>query len=681
VAATPYQSALAYLGVRPKRKWAAFCCSVVATLVLILFGPLIYLVTDLVACQGIMPAYDSLPTATRQQFRIEWNSGLGTDAEVIDKTITFSDSSAETDEAVWRPRFEAAEFVAIARLVSPAAAEHMRADRASSGMLATVVANRGHWSAPFLGRLARWNPWMWTNEGYLTWLFLTGVVILFARGIFNYMAGRFAISTSVEANTRLRRALYSHSLRLAALAVNEEARTEAAEVLTRRTEQLQEAFVVRQTIGVRAPLLAVLAFCGVLLIHFWLGLTMLLLCGAGWLLIGQWAAWSRRDARQATRRGEVRMAVLRENMTLMRMIKAYLMERFNQTRVERHLRELAKAAERRLRGELLTRPMLYAATALIGLALFYVTARVVVGGGCSLAALVFQVSALAALAVALHEWIVSHSRIERARVAAAIVFEFLNRRAAAQPIDAEFLQPLAKKLELVDVSYREIGTGHMTLDGVSISVIPGQRIAIVCSTPIEARTFAYLLTRFVDPTGGEIRMDGKNTRWVTYESLRTQVAMVMQDGLTFSDTVANNIGCGDSSFSLPQIIEAAKLAHAHQFVQRMPYGYETPLGGGGHSLRPGELFRIALARAFLRDPSVLIIEEPAEPYDADSVALIDDALHRYQPGRTLFILARRSSTVKSADKVFVIQGGKIVATGNHDHTPPDGAKTPVHKHA
>jgi ATP-binding cassette, subfamily B, bacterial len=134
--------------------------------------------------------------------------------------------------------------------------------------------------------------------------------------------------------------------------------------------------------------------------------------------------------------------------------------------------------------------------------------------------------------------------------------------------------------------------------------------------------------------------------------------MVLADHTTFTDTVANNIGCGDS-FTRPQIVEAAKVAHAHGFVQQLPSGYETVVGGSGYSLRPGERFRIALARAVLRDPAVLVLEEPTEPYDPDSAALIDDAIARLQPGRTIIILARRSSTVKKADAVVVIQDGKV----------------------
>jgi len=221
----------------------------------------------------------------------------------------------------------------------------------------------------------------------------------------------------------------------------------------------------------------------------------------------------------------------------------------------------------------------------------------------------------------------------------------------------------------VQVSYREPGTGRMILDGVSFTVPAGDSVAIVCSDPAEAHALAYLLTRFIEPTGGEIRFDGKNTRWVTYDSLRTQVVVVLAERETFTDTAANNIGCGDPSFSRPQIIEAAKAAHAHQFIQQLPYGYETVLGGSGHSLRPGEQFRIALARAILRDPSVLVLEEPYDPFDVDSAALIDDAVGHIREQRTIIYFARRKRTIRHADSVVTISHGRVVEgeedTGNH----------------
>jgi ATP-binding cassette subfamily B protein len=139
----------------------------------------------------------------------------------------------------------------------------------------------------------------------------------------------------------------------------------------------------------------------------------------------------------------------------------------------------------------------------------------------------------------------------------------------------------------------------------------------------------------------------------------------MQHNLVFNDTVANNIGCGDPAYTLPKIIEAAKLAHAHQFIQRLPQGYETTIGEMGHPLQAGEQFRIALARAILRDPALLIIEEPSAPLDDNTKALLDDTFARVLPGRTTIFLPHRLSTIRNCDTIFLLYNGRIEAQGEH----------------
>jgi ATP-binding cassette subfamily B protein len=151
----------------------------------------------------------------------------------------------------------------------------------------------------------------------------------------------------------------------------------------------------------------------------------------------------------------------------------------------------------------------------------------------------------------------------------------------------------------------------------------------------------------------------------------------MMHNLVFHDSVANNIGCGDSAYTLPQIIEAAKVAHAHHFIQKLPQGYETPIGELGHSLSSSEQFRIALARAILRDPALLIIEEPEGQMDEDTKNLLDDTLTRVLPGRTAVFLPHRISTLKFCDKLFLINKGRVVATGQHKELL---ATNPLYRH-
>ncbi len=539
-----------------------------------------------------------------------------------------------------------------------------------TGLKAAAERVDGHWTSPAvkpaLEWVASWNEWACTAEGLLTQLMAVAVVMLIARILLQNAAAHLAGSAAIDDARLLRRDVYNHCYRLGGLAIDTDDQTEVGKLITSKVEAIQDGEIAARTTVPRVVTLLAVAVVVLLVIHLWVGLAVLFLGGLVWLLAGQSAVWFRRDARVAERRSDLQMSVMRESLGLMLLVKCYLMERFSQTRVERQLTDLAKTARRQHRGETLSKPTLYTVAAITGVLVLYVAIRVVIGGQLSPAGLAVQAACGVAVAVGTLRWIAANVKVRKGRAAEAEVDEFFERRTdAGQPITAKFLQPLARKIELLEVSYREPGTGRMVLEQVSATLPAGKRTAVLCSDPDEARAFAFLLTRFLEPTGGEIKFDGENTRWVTFDSLRTQVAMVLTDHTTFTDTVANNVGCGDS-FTRPQIVEAAKIAHAHGFVQQLPNGYETVIGGGGVALRPGERFRLALARAVLRDPAVLVIEEPTEPFDPDSAALIDDSITRLQPGRTIIVLARRSSTVKKADVVVVIQDGKVVNAGDHE---------------
>jgi ATP-binding cassette subfamily B protein len=139
----------------------------------------------------------------------------------------------------------------------------------------------------------------------------------------------------------------------------------------------------------------------------------------------------------------------------------------------------------------------------------------------------------------------------------------------------------------------------------------------------------------------------------------------MMHNLVFHDTVRNNIGCGDQSYTLPQVIEAAKIAHAHHFIQKLPQGYETPIGELGHSLSLSQQYRIALARAVLRDPALVVIEEPDAELDEETKDLLDDTMARMLPGRTAIFLPHRISTLKACNQIYLLHKGRVVASGTH----------------
>jgi len=679
----PFRAARAYLNSQPFAVAVALLSSVAAALCVVVLLPLGYLGIDLLETRGRVARYSDCCAADQAAFREEWAAGVGTRPAVVErlaelKVAPLSDKPSAAD---WEIRHAVAVHDDLSRLVSPAAADAYFPTDAGPGtdelgVLATVARQRGNVGGRVLGWFASWNPWSWrpsgpdaatsANAAYLTGLLVIALALVTLRGLLLNLHASCATAAVVAAGTRMRRAIYTHAQRLTGVAVRPDEQAHVGTLVAEKVDRVQDGLTASLAGTVRGPVL-VAGLLGLMLLgHLWLSVALVCAAATVWLVAGQVATYFRRDVRLAERSAASRLAVMRESFATMTLSKAYLMERFSQTRFERQLADLGRSVARRQRGETFSRPTLVTVVTLAAVLTAYYAGRVALAGDLTLAGLALKLGTLTVLVYAVTRWTAARARVVSAGHAAAEVFEFLDRRAdVAQAVDAEFLQPLVKKLDLHDVSLREPGTGRMVLEKVSLSLPAGSTAALVADDRGEALAVAHLLTRFADPTGGEVRIDGKNTRWVTPESIRTQVALVLEHALTFTDTVANNIGCGDAGFTLPRVIEAAKLAHAHQFVQRLPYGYETPIGGPGHALTAGERFRIALARAILRDPSVLVIEEPAEALDADSLVLIDDTLARVRPGRTVLFLARRAATVMAADQVFVLRGGKLAASGTH----------------
>jgi subfamily B ATP-binding cassette protein MsbA len=196
--------------------------------------------------------------------------------------------------------------------------------------------------------------------------------------------------------------------------------------------------------------------------------------------------------------------------------------------------------------------------------------------------------------------------------------------------------------------------------------MPTETVALVGLSGTGKTTIINLLLRFHDPSSGRITIDGVNICEVNLSSLRSQIGLVSQDLILFNDTARNNIAYGLEDISLEKVVEAAKAAEAHDFVMKLPQGYESNIGEKGTLLSSGQRQRLAIARALLKDPPILIFDEATSALDSESEKLIQTALENIMKDRTVFIIAHRLSTVRSADKIFVVDGGRISEIGTHD---------------
>jgi ATP-binding cassette subfamily B multidrug efflux pump len=255
--------------------------------------------------------------------------------------------------------------------------------------------------------------------------------------------------------------------------------------------------------------------------------------------------------------------------------------------------------------------------------------------------------------------------IQSALAGAERVFEIMDE---APEVDAPEAQPLERLrgdvvLERVDFRYEP---DVPVLKQVSLQAKPGQMIALVGPTGAGKTTIANLLTRFYDVDGGAIRINGRDVRQLRKEDLRQKVGLVLQDNFLFADTVMENIRYGRLEANDDEVIEAAKLANADLFIHRLPHGYQTELTERGGNLSQGQRQLLAIARAILADPDILILDEATSNVDTRTEKNLQEALLHLMKGRTSFVIAHRLSTIRDADQVLVINDGEIIESGTHD---------------
>jgi ATP-binding cassette subfamily B protein/subfamily B ATP-binding cassette protein MsbA len=208
--------------------------------------------------------------------------------------------------------------------------------------------------------------------------------------------------------------------------------------------------------------------------------------------------------------------------------------------------------------------------------------------------------------------------------------------------------------------------GRPVLRGVSFSASPGEVVAVVGPTGAGKSTLVSLLPRFFDPDAGRVLLDRHDLREVRLGQVRASVSLVLQESFLFPFSIAENIAYGRPGASREEIVQAARAANAHEFISRLPEGYDTVLGERGATLSGGERQRVAVARALLKDSPVLILDEPTSAVDAETEAALLQALERLMVGRTTVIIAHRLSTVRRADQILVLREGEIVERGRHE---------------
>ncbi len=503
------------------------------------------------------------------------------------------------------------------------------------------------------------------NRSALMSLLVAGSICIVLIALLAIWRRRVVATVATDVATSLRRQIHRQMYRLGQSSLPTEGIGPVINLWTREVNDVRDGLITDLDLTPRIQVLA----AGLLVIALLVSPLLTTFLASLGLFVWLIARTLNRDARQAMesalRDASVQLCLLHEDLGLLRTVRIFGVGDYDRQRFDEHLDRYRRADAQRISTSAPINPsagLLYGAALTIALGLLGY--NVVVNDQISIATMLILLVSLAGLAYPIAERVRLGKAVRQANRSARGIFEFLERRPELhQNVGAHFLNALKEQIAFENVEL-ESRSGRRLLESVSVEIPAGSRTAIMGQDEDARLALVCLIPRLLDPRSGRVLIDGHDLREVTFESVRAQVATVLQADLVFTDSVLVNIGLGDSMNNLPRIIEAAKLAHAHHFIQDLPHGYDTTIGPLGHYLKPDEQFRIALARAYLHDPSILIVEEPKTPIEDDTKHFIDDTLSRLSIGRTLVILPHRLSTFRSCDHAIVLQNGRVEDSGS-----------------
>ena len=495
----------------------------------------------------------------------------------------------------------------------------------------------------------------------IRFLVVTFVAFFCLKGIFMYLQAVLMQQVGKRVIRGMRERLYGHSIGLSADFFTQ-ART--GDLMSRTTSDIlivEESLI--HTFGnlFLQPFNLVLLLGVVFYLNWRLALVVLIAIP---LVLFPILAIGRRIRRRTVRVQEKLAdiaSILQETFEGIRVVKAFNSEPYETARFGRENRALYRLGIRIVRQINAVRPAIElvggitaAAAILIGASMFQMELGVILAFCAAIFMLYDPVKKLGTL----------NNRIQMSIAAAGRVFHIMDLKpSVVEKPDAAVLPPIRERIRYEKVSFRY--EEEPVLKEIAIEVKRGEVVAIVGPSGSGKTTIVNLLLRFYDPTEGAIRIDGTDVRDVTVASLREQIGLVTQDVVLFNDTVAANIAYGRPDTPREAIAEAAHVANADQFIQALPKGYETVIGERGVKLSGGERQRLAIARALLRNPPILVLDEATSALDTESERLVQQAIDRLMQHRTALVIAHRLSTIQHADRIVVLSDGRIVEQGTH----------------
>lgn len=505
-----------------------------------------------------------------------------------------------------------------------------------------------------------------SNSLFFLGLFLAFMTMLKTSCYFASSAVMIPLRTGVVRDIRIM--VYSKVMRLPLRFFSEERKGDIIARMSGDVGEVENSITSSLDMLIKNPILIVMYF-GTLLATSWqLTLfTFLVVPGMGWVM-GKVGKKLKRQSLEAQGKWSDTMTQLEETLGGLRIIKAFIAEQKMIDRFTQCSNELRDATNRVATRQALAHPMSeFLGTLLIVLVLWF-GGSLILGEQSSIDAptFIFYMVILYSVINPLKEFSKAGYNIPKGLASMERVDKILKAENPIKEIaNPKVLDNLNDKIELKNISFSYDGT-HQVLKNINITIPKGKTIALVGQSGSGKSTLVDLLPRYHDIQEGEILIDGINIKELRIANLRSLIGNVNQEAILFNDSFFNNIAFGVENATLEQVIAAAKIANAHDFIMETEKGYDTNIGDRGGKLSGGQRQRVSIARAILKNPPILILDEATSALDTESERLVQEALERLMKTRTTIAIAHRLSTIKNADEICVLYEGKIVERGKHD---------------
>jgi ABC-type multidrug transport system fused ATPase/permease subunit len=492
------------------------------------------------------------------------------------------------------------------------------------------------------------------------------VVIAMVGALASYIANYYTESVGQWVANDLRMRTYHHLERLS-LGYFDSHQTGA--LLSTITTDIQtiQGFASSSTLSIVVDLLTILGMLGIMLWLNW-DFTLIVVAVTPFMLV--MASRFKNVVKKATH--EVRkqqsnmVAVVQQGLESIRVVKAFGRQDLEQEELGKVSRATVDAALKARRVKALLSPMIAIIVSLCTAIVLWRGSSLILTGTMTAGALIVFLSYLTQFFKPVKDLATVTNQIAQTAVGVERVRGILD----ADIIIPEFpdaLDPQAFRgeIEFDDVAFAYASDAPV-LQRVSFTIKPGQMAGIVGATGGGKSTIVSLIPRFYDPTAGTVKIDGVDIRQYKLQAMRNQIGYVLQETVLFRGTIRDNIAYGRAGATQDEVLEAARLANAHEFIARMPHGYDTMVGDRGETLSGGQRQRIGIARAIIRNNPILILDEPTAALDTESERAVIEALDRLMRGRTVITIAHRLSTIRNCDKILVLKEGVVAEEGTHD---------------